>query len=108
MGWLYLLFAGLFEIGFTTSMRYLGWPPRFWPAASFVIFSALSFWLLSAATRTVPLGTAYAVWTGIGAAGAALLGIVVYREPAGTMRLVLLSVLIGAIIGLKLVSSAQD
>ena len=105
MGWVYLLLAGLFEIGFTTSMRYLGWPPRPVPILAFLVCSALSFGLLIAAMRSVPIGTAYAVWTGIGAAGTALIGITWYGEQATTLRLILLTVLIVSIIGLKLASA---
>lgn len=104
MAWVYLILAGLFEIAFTTSMRYMDWSFRPWPIIAFLVFSTLSFGLLLLATRTIPLGTAYAVWTGIGAAGTALVGIVYHGEPAETVRLVLLMVLIGSIIGLKLVA----
>ena len=102
MGWLYLLLAGVFEIVFTTSMRYLEWPPRPVPLAVFLVAAVLSFTLLVAAIKTVPLGTAYAVWTGIGAAGTALIGIWLYGEPATALRLVLLGLLIASIVGLKL------
>ena len=102
VGWLYLILAGVFEIVFTTSMRYLDWPPRPGPLAVFLAASVLSFALLVAAIKTVPLGTAYAVWTGIGAAGTAAIGIWFYGEPATAVRLVLLGLLIGSIVGLKL------
>ena len=104
MGWVYLILAGLFEIGFTTSMRYMDWSLRPWPIIAFLICSTVSFGLLIAATRSIPLGTAYAVWTGIGAAGTAVLGMMFHDEPAETLRVVLLMILIGSIIGLKLVS----
>lgn len=103
-GWIYLLLAGLFEIGFTTSMRYMAWPLRAAPLLAFLVCSAASFTLLIAATRSVPLGTAYAVWTGIGAAGTAILGIVWYGETAETLRLVFLLTLIASIAGLKWVA----
>ena len=105
MGWIYLLVAGVFEIGFTTSMRYIDWSLRPWPIISFLVFSTLSFGLLIVAMRTVPLGTAYAVWTGIGAAGTALIGIAWYGETTETLRLVFLTLLIASIVGLKLVSA---
>jgi quaternary ammonium compound-resistance protein SugE len=102
MSWLFLLLAGLLEIGFTTAMRYIdGWKP--WPILAFIAAATLSFLCLQLAIRTIPLGTAYAVWTGIGAAGTALIGMAFYNEPTTTLRLVFLAVLIGAIIGLKLV-----
>ena len=103
MGWTYLILAGVFEIGFTTSMRYLGWPLKPVPFAAFLVCSILSFWLLIVAIRTIPLGTAYAVWTGIGAAGTVLAGILCYGEPVTALRMVLLATLIGSIAGLKLV-----
>ncbi len=104
MAWVYLVLAGLFEIGFTTSMRYLDWSLKPWPIVAFLVCSALSFGLLIAAMKSIPLGTAYAVWTGIGAAGTVLIGMVAYSEPAETVRILLLMLLIGSIIGLKLVS----
>ena len=103
MAWIYLVLAGLFEIGFTTSMRYLGWPLKLAPFAAFLVCSIASFWLLISAMKAIPLGTAYAVWTGIGAAGTVLAGILWYGEPATALRLVFLATLIGSIIGLKLV-----
>jgi quaternary ammonium compound-resistance protein SugE len=103
MGWVYLLLAGLFEIGFTTSMRYLDWPPRLGPLVVFVVFASASFACLMIAVKTLPVGTAYAVWTGIGAAGTALIGMAWYGELVSTARLVLIVVLIGAIAGLKLI-----
>ena len=105
MAWVYLILAGLFEIGFTTSMRYLGWPLQLLPLLWFLVFSVLSFVLLIWAMKAIPLGTAYAVWTGIGAAGTTIVGIVYYDEPATTMRVLLLMLLIGSIVGLKFVSA---
>lgn len=106
MGWLLLLAAGLFEVGFTTCMRmsdgfrHIGW------TSGFLASAILSFILLERAQRTIPLGTAYAVWVGIGAAGTALVGMWLFREPVETIRLILLAVLVGTIIGLKLVAPA--
>jgi quaternary ammonium compound-resistance protein SugE len=106
MAWLILLAAGLFEVGFTTCMRlsegfrHPGW------TAGFVVSAVLSFILLERAQRDIPLGTAYAVWVGIGALGTAVVGMWLFREPVETVRLVLLAVLVGAIAGLKLVSPA--
>jgi quaternary ammonium compound-resistance protein SugE len=105
MGWTYLMLAGLFEIGFTTSMRYIDMSLRPLPIFVFLVFAAASLALLAAAMQTIPLGTAYAVWTGIGAAGTVLVGLAVYGEPATTLRLAFLTLLIGSIVGLKLVSS---
>ena len=104
MGWIYLVLAGLFEIGFTTSMRYIDWSLRPIPILVFLVCSVASFGLLLAAMRTVPLGTAYAVWTGIGGAGTVIVGICYFGEPATTLRLLFLTLLIGSIVGLKLVA----
>lgn len=104
MGWIYLVLAGIFEVGFTTSMRYLDWTWKPAPLAIFIVCSTLSFGFLIAAMQSVPLGTAYAVWTGIGAAGTAILGILYYREAATTWHLVFLVMLIASIVGLKFVS----
>jgi len=105
MGWIYLLLAGVFEIGFTTSMRYMDWSLRPLPIIAFLICSVLSFGLLIAAMKSVPLGTAYAVWTGIGAAGTAIIGIAWYGEEAAVSRMFFLALLIGSIMGLKFVAA---
>ncbi len=103
MGWIILILAGLLEIVFTTSMRHLDWPMRAMPLAVFLVSTILSFWLLLLATKTIPLGTAYAVWTGIGAAGTVILGIIFYGEPVTMLRVAFLATLIGSIAGLKMV-----
>ncbi len=103
MPWLALILGGLFEVGFTTSLRYVdGFRNVPWVLA-FLVSVTLSMGLLEYASRSVPLGTAYAVWAGIGAAGTALLGILLYAEPASLPRLLLLTGLVGCIVGLKLV-----
>ncbi|HRK17598.1 MAG TPA: multidrug efflux SMR transporter [Hyphomicrobiaceae bacterium] len=105
MAWVYLLLAGVFEIGFTTSMRYIDWSLKPLPIVGFLVSASLSFGLLFLAIQTIPLGTAYAVWTGIGAAGTVLVGVLLYGEPATTARILFLTLLIGSIVGLKLVST---
>ena len=104
MPWLYLLLAGLFEIGFTTCLKLSEGFSRLWPSLGFLLCAVASFWLLTRAIQTIPLGTAYAVWTGIGAFGTALIGIFIFNEPATALRLAFLVLLVGSIIGLKLVS----
>lgn len=107
MGWWLLLFAGLFEVGFTTCLgkakEASGSTAAFWMAGFFISLS-LSMFLLYKATQTLPIGTAYAVWTGIGAVGTALVGILFFKEPAELLRLFFLTTLIVSIIGLKWVS----
>lgn len=102
MAWAYLLLAGLFEIGWAVSLKYTHGFTRAVPSIVTVILLGFSMVLLSLAARTLPIGTAYAVWTGIGAAGAAILGIILFNEPREAARLMFLALLIVAIIGLKL------
>ena len=105
MAWVYLLSAGVCEIVCTTIFRYVEGFTRIVPTVSFLALGYLSLFLLYKSLNGIPLGTAYAVWTGIGAAGTAVIGVLAYEEPATTIRLVMLTVLIGSIIGLKLVSA---
>jgi multidrug transporter EmrE-like cation transporter len=104
MAWIYLAAAGALEIGMTTALRYIEWPLKPLPVLAFVVCATLSFALLTIASWTIPMGTAYAIWVGIGAAGTALMGAFFYGEPSTTWRLVFLGLLIASIAGLKLVS----
>lgn len=104
MAWAFLVLAGLFEIGFTTCLKLSESFTKLWPSIGFLVCATISFWLLTKAAETIPLGTAYAVWTGIGVFGTAVIGIYYFGDPATTLRLVFLVLLIGSIIGLKLVS----
>jgi quaternary ammonium compound-resistance protein SugE len=108
MAWLILIIAGLFEVGFTTCLAKAkdstGAVQIYW-LAGFLVSVSTSMYLLYRATLTLPLGTAYAVWTGIGAAGTAIIGILFFKEPAQIWRLFFLFTLIASIIGLKYVSS---
>lgn len=101
MSWVYLLMAGACEIAATTLFRYTDGFSKLWPSLVCIIVGGLSFYLLNRALVGVSLGTAYAVWTGIGAAGTAIIGIAAYQEPASAMRIVCLALLIGGIVGLK-------
>lgn len=105
MAWLTLLVAGLFEIGFTTAFRFTEGFTKPWPSVIFVICAGLSLFLLERATQTIPLGTAYAVWTGIGAAGTVLLGVLYFGESLNGLRMFFLATLIISVIGLKLFSA---
>ena len=101
---MYLVIAGLFEVGFTTSMKLSNnFTVGKWIAA-FVVCIYLSFHFLAEATKTIPMGTAYAVWTGIGAVGTAIIGMAFFNEPTFFFRVFFLLLLIGSIIGLKFVS----
>ena len=102
MAWLWLIIGGLFEVGFTTCLRFvdgfrnIGW------TIGFLVSVTLSMGLLELAARTIPLGTAYAVWTGIGAVGTVMVGIIWFDEPATLLRILLVFGVIACIAGLKL------
>jgi quaternary ammonium compound-resistance protein SugE len=108
MNWFILIIAGLFEVGFTTCLgkakettgaaAYLWW-------TGFVVCLALSMYGLYKATLTLPMGTAYAVWTGIGAVGTVIIGILFFKEPVAFWRLFFITTLIGSIVGLKFVTN---
>lgn len=105
MAWIYLVLAGLFEVLFVFSMgkarETIGRQSFLWYAL-FAIALSLSMWLMMKATKSLPLGTAYAVWTGIGAAGSVVMGMIFFKEPVTLWRVVFLFTLISSIIGLKL------
>jgi len=105
MAWFYLLFAGSLEVAATTVFRYTDGLSRIIPTVSFFALGIASFYFLYRSLEGIPLGTAYAVWTGIGAAGTAALGIYAYGEAATLVRVALLIGLIGCIVGLKFVSA---
>ena len=102
MGWTLLAVAGLLEITWAVGLKYTNGFTRWWPSFFTVLAMIGSFYFLAQAIRTIPLGTAYAVWTGIGAAGTALLGIALFAEPANAPRLACLVVIVAGILGLKL------
>ncbi len=104
MGWILVVIAGMFEVGFTTAMKASEGFSRPLPTLMFFLSAGMSFWLLTKAVEHLPLGTAYAVWTGIGAIGTVAVGIGVYGEPAGLGRMFFLGLLIFSILGLKFVS----
>lgn len=104
MAWGYLVLAGLFEVGFTTCLKLSDGLSKFWPSVGFALMLTASMGLLTVAARDIPMGTAYAVWTGIGAAGTGVVGIAWFNDPVTAGRLAFLALLIGSVIGLKLVS----
>jgi len=105
MAWFYLLTAGALEVAATTVFRYTDGLSRITPTTSFFALGIVSFYFLNRSLEGIPLGTAYAVWTGIGAAGTAALGIWAFGETATLMRVALLTGLVGCIVGLKFVSA---
>lgn len=107
MPWLHLIIAGLLEVAWAVGLKQTdGWT-RFWPSVITVLLMIASFFFLSLALRSLPIGTAYAIWTGIGAVGTALIGIFVFHEPRTTARLVCIVLIVAGIIGLKLTSGSQ-
>lgn len=102
MAWIVLVVAGLFEIGWAIGLKYTEGFSRPWPTVATVAAMVASIVLLGWAVRSLPVGTAYAVWTGIGAAGTVLLGIVLFQEPATALRLACVGLIVAGILGLKL------
>jgi quaternary ammonium compound-resistance protein SugE len=106
MPWVVLFVAGLFEVGWAVGLKYSAGFTRLWPSVATAVSLVLSMGLLGVALRALPLGTAYAVWTGIGTIGTALLGIALFREPATAARLVCIALIVAGIVGLKLVTKS--
>ncbi|MDP9603567.1 quaternary ammonium compound efflux SMR transporter SugE [Variovorax sp. NFACC27] len=106
MAWIVLFIAGLLEMGWAIGLKYTEGFTRLWPSVGTAISMVLSVVLLGWAMRTLPVGTAYAVWTGIGAVGTVALGIVLFNEPANAARLVCVGLIIAGILGLKFTSAA--
>ncbi len=104
MGWLYLLLAAMFEVGFTTTLRFTDSFKNWLATAGFLVCVVLSLVFLELANRSIPLGTAYAIWTGIGAIGTVLIGMMWFGEPATIVRGVLIVGIIGCVVGLKFTS----
>ncbi|MBB3258749.1 quaternary ammonium compound-resistance protein SugE [Paraburkholderia bannensis] len=106
MPWLYLLIAGVLEVAWATGLKSSEGFTRLWPSVFTVVTALGSFWLLALAMRQLPLGTAYAVWTGIGAVGAFVLGIVVMGEAVSVARVLSALLIVAGLVGLKLSSAA--
>ncbi|MGH8055012.1 MAG: quaternary ammonium compound efflux SMR transporter SugE [Stenotrophomonas sp.] len=104
MPWIYLLLAGVFEIGFALGLKYSEGFTRLWPSVITVVMAAISLWLLTQALRTIPVGTGYAVWTGIGAVGVAIAGVFLFGDSASWPRLLCIGLIVAGVMGLKLVS----
>jgi quaternary ammonium compound-resistance protein SugE len=105
MAWILLVLAGLFEIGWAIGLKYTEGFTRPWPTAATVLAMIISVGLLGLAVRSLPMGTAYAIWTGIGAAGTVVLGIVLFGESASAPRLACVGLIIAGVVGLKLVTA---
>ncbi len=105
MAWVYLVLAGLFEVGFASTIKLTNGFTKLVPSIIFLVCATASFMLLSRAVRELPISTAYAVWTGIGAAGTALVGILLYKEPASALKILCLTTLVASVVGLQFASS---
>lgn len=102
MSWLLLILAGLLEVGWAIGLKYTEGFMRLWPSIGTALAMIVSLVLLGIATKSLPVGTAYAVWVGVGAVGTVILGIVLFAEPANALRLVSVGFIIAGIVGLKL------
>jgi quaternary ammonium compound-resistance protein SugE len=102
MSWLLLILAGLLEVGWAIGLKYTDGFTRFWPSAGTVLAMIASLGLLGVAMKALPVGTAYPVWVGVGAVGTVVLGIVLFGEPAGALRLISVGLIVAGIVGLKL------
>lgn len=101
MAWTILIIAGLFEVGWAIGLKYTAGFTRLWPSVWTVAAMIISVYLLALALRSIPVGTGYAVWTGVGAVGTALLGIILFGEPANAARLACIALIVAGIVGLK-------
>ena len=106
MAWIYLVVAGLFEVGWAIGLKYTEGFTRLWPSLWTGASMVVSLFLLAQALRSLPVGTGYAVWTGIGSVGTAVLGIVLLGEPRDALRLLCLALIVAGIVGLKLVTES--
>ena len=106
MAWIVLVLAGLFEVAWAIGLKYTEGFTRPWPTALTLAAMLISVVLLGLATKSLPVGTAYAVWVGVGAVGTAILGIVLFAEPASAGRLISLALIVAGIVGLKLATPA--
>lgn len=107
MAWVYLVIAGIFEVVWAIGLKYSHGFTRLVPSVVTVVGMIVSFYLLALATKTLPIGTAYAIWTGIGAVGAVIIGILFLGEPRSMLRLMFLGCILVGIIGLKFTSAAH-
>lgn len=107
MPWFHLIIAGLLEVAWAVGLKQTAGWTRLWPSLITVALMIASFFFLSLALRTLPLGTSYAIWTGVGAVGTALIGIFIFDEPRTAARLVCILLIVAGIVGLKLASSSQ-
>ena len=104
MAWIILVLAGLFEVGWAIGLKYTDGFTKPWPTVGTVAAMAISLGLLGIAMKSLPVGTAYAIWVGVGAVGTVILGIVLFNEPTNPLRLVSVGLIVAGLVGLKLAS----
>ena len=102
MPWIILVLAGLFEVGWAIGLKYTDGFTKLWPTMGTVAAMAISLGLLGIAMKSLPVGTAYAIWVGVGAVGTVILGIVLFNEPVNALRLVSVGLIVAGLVGLKL------
>ena len=107
MAWINLFIAGIFEIGWAVGLKYTNGFTKLWPSVITVTGMVLSFFFLSAAVKSIPIGTAYAIWTGIGAVGTAILGIILFGESKEFIRIFFIFLIVVGIVGLKIFSKVS-
>ena len=105
MAWVYLLIASAFEVGWAIGLKYTDGLTRLWPSVITLLVMIASFYFLSLAVRTMPIGTGYAIWTGIGVVGTTGLGIALFSEPISAIRVACILLIIAGIVGLELTSA---
>lgn len=106
MPWIWLIVAGLLEIAWAVGLKFTHGFTKLWPSVATVLLMLASFWCLAQAVKALPLGTSYAIWTGIGAVGTAIAGIVLFKEPATAARLACMVLIVAGIAGLKFTATA--
>jgi quaternary ammonium compound-resistance protein SugE len=104
MSWVWLIVAGVLEVAWAVGLKYADGFAKLWPSVITVALMLASFWCLAQAVKGLPLGTSYAIWTGIGAVGTAVFGIILFKEPATVARLLCMVLIVAGIVGLKLTS----
>ena len=102
MAWMYVFVAGIFEVVWVIGIKYANGFTRLWPSVGTIVAMGVSMVCLSLAVRAIPIGTAYAVWTGIGAAGAAIVGMILFNEPRDVARVLFIMLIVSGVVGLKL------
>jgi len=107
MAWIAVITAGLLEVGFATMLKLSNNFTKIWPSLGFLVFASGSFSLLASSLKVLPIGTAYAVWTGIGAAGTAILGMIIFKDPVSIARITAIAFIIAGVVLLNFSSSSH-